>query len=52
MKITESITITSYANMAVAIARFNNIIDNNLLNSALDTLQRIVQVADENMTIV
>lgn len=38
--------------IAIAIARFNDFINKNLLNGALDILTRLGQIKDENITIV
>ncbi|HGJ5875803.1 MAG TPA: 6,7-dimethyl-8-ribityllumazine synthase [Arsenophonus sp.] len=40
------------ARIAIAIARFNHFINNSLLEGAVDTLERVGQVATENITIV
>jgi 6,7-dimethyl-8-ribityllumazine synthase len=38
--------------VAIAIARFNNFINDSLLDGAIDALKRIGQVSDDNITIV
>lgn len=40
------------ARVAITIARFNNFINDSLLEGALDTLKRLGQVKDENITVV
>lgn len=40
------------ARIAIAIARFNHFINNSLLEGAMDTLERVGQVATENITVV
>ncbi|MCC8372640.1 MULTISPECIES: 6,7-dimethyl-8-ribityllumazine synthase [Photorhabdus] len=40
------------ARVAIAIARFNNFINDSLLGGAVDALERIGQVASENITVV
>ncbi|AEW44614.1 riboflavin synthase beta chain [Serratia symbiotica str. 'Cinara cedri'] len=52
MKIIEGIIATPDAHVAIAIARFNNFINSNLLQGAIDTLKRIGQIADHNITVV
>ena len=42
----------SNARVAIAIARFNNFINDSLLEGAIDALKRIGQVADDNITVV
>lgn len=45
-------TTANNSNVAIVISRFNDFINNNLLNGALDTLKRIGQVKEKNITIV
>lgn len=52
MKVIEGVVTANNAHMAIAIARFNKFINNSLLNGALDTIKRIGQVKDENITVV
>ncbi|MFP3014181.1 MAG: 6,7-dimethyl-8-ribityllumazine synthase [Arsenophonus sp.] len=40
------------ANIGIAISRFNNFINNNLLDGAVDTLERVGQVERKNITVV
>lgn len=40
------------ARIAITVSRFNYIITKNLLNSAIDTLKRLGQIKDENITVV
>lgn len=40
------------AHVAIAIARFNHFINDSLLDGAIDTLKRIGQIKDENITVV
>lgn len=40
------------AKIAITVSRFNYIITKNLLNSAIDTLKRLGQIKDENITVV
>ncbi|MFP3029475.1 MAG: 6,7-dimethyl-8-ribityllumazine synthase [Arsenophonus sp.] len=42
----------SKAHIAIVIARFNHFINNSLLEGAIDTLERIGQLAKENITVV
>ncbi|CUR53762.1 6,7-dimethyl-8-ribityllumazine synthase [Serratia symbiotica] len=52
MKIIEGNIINPDAHIAIAIVRFNNFINKNLLQGACDTLKRIGQIKEENITIV
>lgn len=52
MKVIEGIITSPDARVAVAIARFNNFINDSLLAGAVDALRRVGQVDDENITVV
>jgi len=52
MKVIEGVVATPNARVAIAIARFNNFINDSLLQGAVDALKRIGQVADDNITVV
>ncbi|XBC39123.1 MAG: 6,7-dimethyl-8-ribityllumazine synthase [Buchnera aphidicola (Nurudea shiraii)] len=52
MKIIKETTLAKKAKIAIIISRFNYFINKNLLNGALDILQRIGQVQDENIMII
>lgn len=52
MNIIESDVIAKEAKIAIAVVRFNRFINENLLDGALDVLQRIGRVKDENITVV
>ena len=52
MKVIEGVVATPNARVAIAIARFNNFINDSLLQGAIDALKRIGQVADDNITVV
>ncbi|XBC41149.1 MAG: 6,7-dimethyl-8-ribityllumazine synthase [Buchnera aphidicola (Nurudea yanoniella)] len=52
MKIIKETTLSKDKKIAIIISRFNYFINKNLLNGALDILQRIGQVQDENITII
>ncbi|HHU0706843.1 TPA: 6,7-dimethyl-8-ribityllumazine synthase [Serratia marcescens] len=52
MKVIEGVVATPKARVAIAIARFNNFINDSLLEGAIDALKRIGQVADDNITVV
>ncbi|UVK76615.1 MAG: 6,7-dimethyl-8-ribityllumazine synthase [Sodalis sp. Fse] len=52
MNVIEGVVAASNARIAIAIARFNHFINNNLLKGAIDVLKRIGQVKDENITVV
>lgn len=52
MKIIEGVAFAPDAKVAIAISRFNRFINESLLNGAIDTLKRIGQVKDKNITVV
>ena len=52
MKVIEAAVATPEANVAIVIARFNNFINDSLLDGAVDALKRIGQVKDDNITVV
>lgn len=52
MKVIEGVVATPNARVAIAIARFNNFINDSLLQGAIDALKRIGQVDDANITVV
>ncbi|OOF65983.1 6,7-dimethyl-8-ribityllumazine synthase [Rodentibacter sp. Ppn85] len=52
MKVLEGVVAAPNAKVAVLIARFNSFINESLLEGAVDTLKRIGQVKDENITLV
>ena len=52
MKVIEGVVETPNSRVAIAIARFNNFINDSLLLGAIDALKRIGQVADDNITVV
>ncbi|MFB6422099.1 MAG: 6,7-dimethyl-8-ribityllumazine synthase [Candidatus Malihini olakiniferum] len=52
MNIIKGIVATPNARIAIAIARFNHFINDSLLAGAIDSLKRIGQVKDENITVV
>ena len=52
MKIIEAAVATPEAKVAIIIARFNNFINESLLDGAIDALKRIGQVKDENITVI
>lgn len=52
MNIIEGIVTAPNAHIVIAIARFNHFINDSLLEGAINTLKRIGQVKDENITIV
>ncbi|CAJ0993157.1 6,7-dimethyl-8-ribityllumazine synthase [Pantoea sp. Nvir] len=52
MKIIQASVAAPEANVGIVIARFNNFINNSLLDGAIDALKRIGQVKDENITII
>ncbi|AHG21421.1 6,7-dimethyl-8-ribityllumazine synthase [Chania multitudinisentens RB-25] len=52
MKVIEGVVATPNARVAIAIARFNNFINDSLLQGAIDALKRVGQVADDNITVV
>ncbi|MEG1690586.1 MAG: 6,7-dimethyl-8-ribityllumazine synthase, partial [Hafnia sp.] len=48
----EGVVAAPQARIAIAIARFNNFINDSLLEGAIDALKRIGQVSDDNITVV
>lgn len=52
MNIIESNVIAEDARIAIIVVRFNRFINKNLLDGALDILQRIGRVKDKNITVV
>ncbi len=52
MNIIEANVATPDARVAITIARFNNFINDSLLEGAIDALKRIGRVKDENITVV
>ncbi|CAQ85571.1 MULTISPECIES: 6,7-dimethyl-8-ribityllumazine synthase [Photorhabdus] len=52
MNVIKGIVAAPQARVAIAIARFNNFINDSLLGGAVDALERIGQVASENITVV
>ncbi|MDU4094640.1 MAG: 6,7-dimethyl-8-ribityllumazine synthase, partial [Pantoea sp.] len=52
MKIIEAAVATPDAKVAIIIARFNNFINESLLDGAIDALKRIGQVKEENITVI
>ncbi|AKC32241.1 6,7-dimethyl-8-ribityllumazine synthase [Candidatus Pantoea carbekii] len=52
MKVIEANVSTPDANIAIVISRFNSFITKNLLDGALNTLKRIGQVKEENITVI
>lgn len=52
MNVIEGAVATPNARVAIAIARFNNFINDSLLSGAVDALKRIGQVNDDNITVV
>ena len=52
MNVIEGVVATPNARVAIAIARFNNFINDSLLSGAVDALKRIGQVSDDNITVV
>lgn len=52
MNIIEANVATPDARVAITIARFNNFINDSLLDGAIDALKRIGEVKDENITVV
>ena len=52
MKIIEAAVATPEAKVAIIIARFNNFINESLLDGAIDALKRIGQVNEENITVI
>ena len=52
MNVIEGAVATPGARVAIAIARFNNFINDSLLDGAVDALKRIGQVSEDNITII
>ncbi|ACQ68518.1 MAG: 6,7-dimethyl-8-ribityllumazine synthase [Candidatus Hamiltonella defensa (Ceratovacuna japonica)] len=52
IKIIKGTLVAPNAKIAIAIARFNRFINDSLLSGALDALQRIGQIPEENITVV
>ncbi|WMQ73965.1 MAG: 6,7-dimethyl-8-ribityllumazine synthase [Sodalis sp.] len=52
MNVIEGVVAAPHARVAIAIARFNQFINDSLLDGAVGTLKRIGQVKDENITVV
>ncbi|WP_159564934.1 6,7-dimethyl-8-ribityllumazine synthase [Budvicia diplopodorum] len=52
MNVIEGIVAAPQARVAIVIARFNNFINDSLLEGAIDALKRIGQVSDSNITVV
>ncbi|XBC38071.1 MAG: 6,7-dimethyl-8-ribityllumazine synthase [Buchnera aphidicola (Floraphis choui)] len=52
MKIIEETILAPTSKIAIIISRFNYFINKNLLNGAIDTLKRIGQVNDKNITVI
>jgi 6,7-dimethyl-8-ribityllumazine synthase len=52
MNVIEGVVSAPKARVAIAIARFNNFINDSLLDGAVDALKRIGQVSEENITVV
>lgn len=52
MNIIKGVVAAPKARVAIAIARFNNFINNSLLDGAIDALERIGQVSQDNITVV
>lgn len=52
MNVIEAAVATPDAKIAIVIARFNNFINDSLLDGAVDALKRIGQVKAENITVV
>ncbi|WWO97750.1 MAG: 6,7-dimethyl-8-ribityllumazine synthase [Candidatus Dasytiphilus stammeri] len=52
MKNIEGTVVAPYANIAIAISRFNLFINKSLLNGAIDALTRLGQVKEENITVI
>ncbi|WWP01538.1 MAG: 6,7-dimethyl-8-ribityllumazine synthase [Candidatus Dasytiphilus stammeri] len=48
----EGTIVAPYANIAIAITRFNHFINQSLLNGAIDALTRLGQVKEDNITVV
>lgn len=52
MNVIEGVVAAPKARVAIVIARFNNFINDSLLDGAVDALKRVGQVADDNITVV
>ncbi|ATG15016.1 TPA: 6,7-dimethyl-8-ribityllumazine synthase [Providencia alcalifaciens] len=52
MNVIKGVVAAPKARVAIAIARFNNFINDSLLDGAVDALERIGQVAQDNITVV
>ncbi|EYU17230.1 6,7-dimethyl-8-ribityllumazine synthase [Photorhabdus aegyptia] len=52
MNVIKGVVAAPQARVAIAIARFNNFINDSLLGGAVDALERIGQVASDNITVV
>lgn len=52
MNVIKGVVAAPEARVAIAIARFNNFINDSLLDGAVDALERIGQVANDNITVV
>ncbi|MBC8944874.1 MULTISPECIES: 6,7-dimethyl-8-ribityllumazine synthase [Xenorhabdus] len=52
MNIIKGVVAAPEARIAIAIARFNNFINDSLLEGAVDALERIGQVSSDNITVV
>ena len=52
MNVIKGVVAAPNARVAIAIARFNNFINDSLLEGAVDALERIGQVSSENITVV
>ncbi|KAA1195532.1 6,7-dimethyl-8-ribityllumazine synthase [Photorhabdus heterorhabditis] len=52
MNVIKGVVAAPQARVAIAIARFNHFINDSLLDGAVDALERIGQVASENITVV
>lgn len=52
MKVIKGTVAAPKACIAIVVARFNHFINNSLLEGAIDTLERVGQVAKENITVV
>lgn len=52
MNVIEGVIATPDARIAIVIARFNQFINDSLLDGAIDALKRIGQVKDDNITVV
>lgn len=52
MNVVKGVVAVPQALVAIAIARFNNFINDSLLDGAIDVLERIGQVSNDNITVV